>query len=515
MKKLPVGIQTFPKLVSDNCCYVDKTPLIHRLMEQGGYYVLSRPRRFGKSLLVSTLKSAFSGEKEFFQGLYLEQHWDWSVHYPVIHVSFGGGVTESREMLDKTLEDILREHAEAYQLELRNQTIAGRFGELIRRLFDKYEQKVVILIDEYDKPILDNLAANKMKTAIAVREGLKNFYSVIKDNDAHIRFALLTGVSKFSKVSLFSGLNNLTDITLDARYATLCGYTENEIKAVFADWLDGVDFDELRAWYNGYNFLGENVYNPYDVLLYLDKREFGNYWFETGSPSFLIRLLQEKQYALPDLERIETSEELLGSFDVEQLTLETLLFQTGYLTIERVENLGGQRFFTLCYPNREVKASFSNYVLNCFLDAPAAKARNQKAVYYALRAGRPQDLRDVFHAFFASIPHDWYRKNQVANYEGYYASIVYGYFSGLGLNVTAEDSTNAGRIDLTVLLEDKVFILEFKVVELDTAPGSALAQIKAKRYSEKYRAPDRTIYLLGVEFSRETRNIVNFEWEIC
>jgi len=440
----------------------------------------------------------------------------------VIHISFGGGVIKNRANLELVFDEIIQEYLECYQLSLHNQTLQGRFKELIRELHHKSQQKVVILVDEYDKPILDNITDIALATEI--REGLKNIYSVIKDSDEYIKFAFLTGVSKFSKVSLFSGLNNLKDLTLNKRYATICGYTETDIKTVFGDYLENVDFEQLRLWYNGYNFLGEKVYNPYDVLLYLDSFEFDNYWFETGSPSFLIKLLQERQYNAFDLEQIETSQEILGSFDVEQIHLETLLFQTGYLTIERVEQLGGENFYTLCYPNREVKSSLTNYILNYLSDKPVAKAKNQKAVYHAMYEGRLDDLKAIFQAFFSSIPHDWYRKNQLANYEGYYASIVYCYFAALGLDVIPEDTTNKGQIDLTVKLNHQIFIIEFKVIELvpktptDSKPSqdnsnSALAQIKEKRYFEKYQSLNQTIYLIGVEFSKEDRNIVNFQWE--
>ena len=252
--KLPIGIQTFSEIIKEKYCYVDKTALIGDLVKKGKYYFLSRPRRFGKSLLVSTLKSAFSGQKELFEGLYLEKNWDWDVEYPVIDISFGGGVFESRNILDKTIQSILNNHALSNSIKLTEDSIHLRFRELIQQLSAKYNQRVVILVDEYDKPILDNI--EKPDIAIDIREGLKNLYSVIKDSDAYVKFALLTGVSKFSKVSLFSGLNNLKDITLDKRYATLCGYTEKEIKHIFADYLNGVDFEQLGNWYDGYNFLG-------------------------------------------------------------------------------------------------------------------------------------------------------------------------------------------------------------------------------------------------------------------
>ncbi len=513
MKKLPIGIQTFSEIIQEGYCYVDKTPLISRMVEGGKYYFLSRPRRFGKSLLLSTLKSAFRGERELFKDLFLEHHWDWQTHYPVAHISFGAGVMQDRHALNLTISERLTETAQEYGIEISSAELpALEFRRLILELYARYQQKVVVLIDEYDKPILDNL--DKPEIAKDIRAALRDFYSVIKDSDPYLRFALLTGVSKFSKISLFSGLNNLEDITLNPQMATVCGYTEVEIKIAFSEYLEGVDFEQLRAWYNGYNFLGEKVYNPFDVLLYLKNRQFGNYWFETGSPAFLVQLLRERHYPLPNLEKVESDDELLGTFDVEHISLEALLFQTGYLTIDKMESFDGGRFYTLCYPNREVKASLNNYVLNAYLNAPSTdKTRTQKAVYYALRDGKIEDLRGIFHAFFASIPHDWYRKNQLSGYEGYYASIVYAYFSGLGLNTTAEDCSNVGRMDLTVQFNQQVFIIEFKVVELDTTPGSALAQIQQKRYFEKYQGEGRRIYLIGVEFSRDTRNVVGFEWE--
>jgi len=522
MKKLPIGIQTFSNIIEDNYCYVDKTPLIHQLVEEGVYYFLSRPRRFGKSLLISTLKSAFLGQQDLFKGLYLEKHWDWSVQYPVIHISFGGGVIKNREILEKNIHAIIKENAQNYAIEISQDTLNFQFRELIQKLHNKYQQKVVILVDEYDKPILDNIT--DIALAKEIREGLKNIYSVIKDSDEYIKFAFLTGVSKFSKVSLFSGLNNLSDLTLDKQYATICGYTETDIKTIFADYLDGVDFDELRKWYNGYNFLGEHVYNPYDVLLYLKNREFNNYWFETGSPSFLIKLLQEKQYYIPKLEQIQTRDTLLNRFEIEKIQIETLLFQTGYLTIKNITRLGENTFYQLGYPNQEVRKSLTDYILEGMIDQVLEKEDNSFALYTCLKEGQLNQLKAIFQAFFSSIPHHWYRKNQLANYEGYYASIVYCYFAALGLDVIPEDTTNKGQIDLTVKLNHQIFIIEFKVIELvEKTPteekttqdksNSALAQIHEKRYFEKYQHLNQTIYLIGVEFSKEDRNIVNFQWE--
>ncbi|MCX7999186.1 MAG: AAA family ATPase, partial [Leptospiraceae bacterium] len=276
MKKLPIGIQTFREIITENYYYADKTKLIPSLLN-GKYYFLSRPRRFGKSLFLDTLREAFLGHKKYFQGLYLENYWDWSKSYPVIRIDFGSGVIKKAEVLEKVIHEILNEHANQETIHLKNETISGRFRELIIALNKKYSERVVILVDEYDKPILDNIT--ETDTALQMREGLRNLYSVIKSADAFIKFVFITGVSKFSKVNLFSGLNNIQDITLDERYATICGYTEAEVLEVFAERLGDVNIEELRRWYNGYNFLGERVYNPFDILLFIsNKYMFRNYW---------------------------------------------------------------------------------------------------------------------------------------------------------------------------------------------------------------------------------------------
>ena len=512
MKKLPIGIQTFSKIIEENCYYVDKTPLIAKLVDEGEYYFLSRPRRFGKSLLLSTLKSAFAGEEELFKGLYLENNWDWSKKYPVIHLSFAGGVVHSLEALSENFHFVLNENAYQYNIKLSNTTLNNALAELILALYRQTGQAVVVLIDEYDKPILDNIDDSEM--ACLMREELKNIYSVLKQNDAYLKFVILTGVSKFSKISLFSGLNNLEDISLSPDYATLCGYTETEIKQVFSDYAEKTNFQALREWYNGYNFLGEKVYNPFDVLLYFKNNEFENYWFETGSPSFLLKLVRNRQYSIPNLENISLTKADLGSFDVNEITLEALLFQTGYLTIKSVERFGDDKLFHLTYPNREVKASLNHYLLNDLTRSnPSETTHNRLSLYNALKQADFDGLKHAISSLFAAIPHDWYRKNQMANYEGYYASIVYSCFCALGLTVIAEDSTNQGRIDLTVMLDDKVFIIEFKAINESTQQGTALAQIKAKNYQQKYLSAEKTVYLIGMEFEKQQRNLSFFETE--
>ena len=508
MKKLPIGIQTFKNLINEGYRYVDKTPFVHNLVAKGKYYFLSRPRRFGKSLFLSTLKSAFSGEKELFQGLFLENNWDWSVAYPVVHISFGSGVCRSVEDIRVTFDEILYGHTKKYDIQFAKKSLKGKFGELIQLINEKFSQEVVILIDEYDKPILDNI--HDIKTAISIREELKNIYSVIKDSDPYIKFVFVAGVSMFSKVSLFSGLNNLRDITLATEYSAICGYRQEDLEVVFADCLEGVDLDKVKKWYNGYNWLGEEVYNPFDILLYLDSKEFRNYWFETATPTFLIKLLEAGQYYIPDLYKLCAGEEIIGSFDVDNIKVETLLFQTGYLTIKKLEQIGAFRRYDLTYPNLEVESSLNNYILTALVEDNLAKTQNQSAILDALQANDLDKLKTIIQAFFAAIPNQWYRKNQIANYEGYYASIVYCYFSALGLDTIPEDTTNHGLIDLVVRFDGRVYVIEFKVVEL-TEKGNALKQIKAKGYHQKYSGKE--IYLIGIEFSSQDRNIVNFEWE--
>ena len=508
MNKLPIGIQTFREIREEGYCYVDKTPLVARMADEGKYYFLSRPRRFGKSLLVSTLAAAFAGQRELFAGLHLENHWDWSRRAPVISLDFGEGILSNTDLLTASTAMQLAECAETHGIA---PPAAGpihlRLHSLIRDLHAATGERIVVLVDEYDKPILDHL--HQPERALELREGLRNLYSVLKSQDARLRFVLLTGVSKFSKVSLFSGLNNLEDLTLDERFATVCGYTQGELETTFADWLDGVGVPEVRRWYNGYNFLGESVYNPFDVLLYLRNREFRSYWFETGTPTFLINLLKTRRYNLASLDRLEAGETLLGSFDVGCIEPETLLFQTGYLTIRDKIHQGGRIKYRLGYPNQEVRMSLSDALLNALTPDMQRKEHTQDRIFAALEANDPEQLRQAFHAFFAAIPHDWHRRNAIADYEGYWASLVYCYFAALGLTVIPEDVTNHGRIDLTILWAGRVWLLEFKVVEL-SEPGRALEQIQARGYHQKYAG--QPVTQIGMEFSRAERNLTGFEW---
>ena len=361
IKKLPIGIQTFAKIRQGNYCYVDKTPLISQLVDQGEFYFLSRPRRFGKSLLIDTIAEAFAGSRELFKGLYLENHWDWETSYPIIRIDFAESILNSRERLDEKLCQQIDDSASLYNLQLERKDPSDRLHEFIHKLYKKTGQQIVVLVDEYDKPILDNIT-NPEKAA-ELRDGLRNFYSVLKAQSAYLRFVMLTGVSKFSKVSLFSGLNNLKDITLDARFVTICGYTQTELETIFYEYLDNVDLNQVKTWYNGYNFLAEPVYNPFDVLLYLRNREFKPYWFETGTPTFLLDLIHQQKSPSAALEQIEITDTFMGSFDVDFIEPAPLLFQTGYLTITNAETYPGGMLYTLGYPNHEIRHAFNSALL--------------------------------------------------------------------------------------------------------------------------------------------------------
>ena len=514
MKKLPIGISTFKEIRLAYGYYVDKTQFVKKLVDNGKYYFLARPRRFGKSLFIDTLKQAFLGEREYFNGLFLENSWDWSQKYPVIHISFAAGMVLDRQSLDIKVEEIINANKKKFGVDLEYLSLSGQFYELIQKIFVKYQQQVVILIDEYDKPILDHITCKEI--AIELRDGLKNLYSVIKDCDSYLKFVFFTGVSKFSKVSLFSGLNNLEDITIDPDYAAICGYLESDIKSVFRDRLNDTDFKQLKLWYNGYNFRGESVYNPFDVLLYLRHNEFSNYWFETATPSFLITLIKERQYFIPKLANVKVAESLLNSFDVDKIELETLLFQTGYLTIASIKKVGARKVYELIFPNLEVRMSLTDYILHYLVQDSSVKEDSQILLYESLLQADIGKLKTAFHSLFASIPYHWYIKNDMDKYEGYYASIFYCCFAALGLDVKPEEPTNTGRIDLTVKLENNIYLIQFKVLSSDKEKGKALKQIKTKKYYQKYLShnhSDFTIFLIGVEFGVKARNIINVEWE--
>jgi hypothetical protein len=506
LKKLPIGIQTFSEIVENDLLYIDKTKIALDLLENSKYVFLARPRRFGKSLFLDTLHNIFEANKILFNGLYIENKWGWETQYPVIKLSFSGNRTK-HELLNSIFNQLQNNQERLLVDYEKSDDFAISFSRLIDKTQKKHQQKVVILVDEYDKPILDNL--DQLDVALECRDILKRLYTQIKDNDQYIKFAMLTGVSKFSKVSVFSGLNNLEDISLEPRYGSICGYTENNLDIDFKPYLDDIDRNEVRHWYNGYNFFGDKVYNPYDILLFIkNEKTFKNYWFETATPSFLINLIKQNQYFLPRFENLIVEESLTNSFEIENLSLETVMFQSGYLTIkERIVDKRKKIAYQLDFPNYEVKISFYDYLLRLSVNV-ADKTPITNTLYDILEEAQMDQLEAILKRLFASIAYNNFTKNNLQNYEGFYASVLYAYFASLGLKIIAEDVTNQGRIDLTLIINDKIYIFEFKVIK-----ENPLKQVKEKRYFDKYSGE---IYIIGIVFDAKQRNISQFEWEkIC
>ena len=507
---LPVGIQSLGEIRRMDCYYVDKTAHVLRLTREGKYYFLSRPRRFGKSLLIDTLKELFEGNGELFRGLAIHGEWDWTVKHPVVRISFESGEYGHPDGVREDVDLQLAALERRAKMEPVRAGASLRFRELIARLRECAGQQVVVLVDEYDKPILD--ALEEPEVARANRNFLRSLYGGIKACDADIRFCLLTGVSKFSKAGLFSGLNNLRDITLSPAYAAICGYTDGDLDTVFAPELEGLDRDAIRRWYNGYNWLGEGkVYNPFDILLLFRERLFRNYWFETGTPTFLVDLLARRGIDALSLEGRVADDTLLSAFDVDRIEPEALLFQTGYLTIAGEERDGEGSLYTLGYPNQEVRRSLNAVLLGAMAPGFAAVAewRNLQRL---LRANDFAGVEGLFRAFLAGIPNEWYARTGMAGYEAHYASVFYSHFVAAGMDVRAEESSAHGRADMAVLFNANVYVFEFKLVDREPQ-GLALAQIRERGYADKYRGLGWPIHLIGVEFGREERNIVAFSVE--
>jgi hypothetical protein len=488
---------------------VDKTEKIFDLVNNPkGVYFLSRPRRFGKSLLISTLNEIFEGNKELFKGLWIyEADYAWEKH-PVVRIDFSKSKARNSDELINYIVYQLDKTAQLYGITLEQTQYDIKFDELLTKLSGI--NKVVVLIDEYDKPIIDNIENKEL--AIELREILKGFYTIIKACDEYIRFVLLTGVSKFSKAGVFSGLNNLKDISMDTRYSSLLGITRQEMESSFKEYIDQFAktedvskselVEKITCWYDGFCFSRscEKVFNPFSILLLFDNARFSNYWFESATPSFLIKLIKEKEFDLTGLDGVNISESAFSSYEIENLKIIPILFQTGYLTItkynkERME-------YTLAYPNFEVK----NSMTECLAEAYSFVERELVHGYAwkLIDALRDQDFEtffDTLRIFFANIPYDL----QISK-EKYYQTVFYLIFSLIGLKVEAEVKTNKGRID-AVIIDKDIYIFEFK---FEGDKDQALNQIKDKRYFEKYQGEGKKIYLFGVEFA--DRNVG--EWVV-
>jgi hypothetical protein len=511
MQPLTTSIYTFADLIRGGYKYVDKTPWIHELVrEYKGQYFLSRPRRFGKSLLVSTLKAIFQGRRELFDGLAIvDTDYGWAKH-PVIHLDLGAaGVQTAAELADAlgyALDSCARDHG----LRLTRQHVSTRFQELVETLAER-DGPVVILVDEYDKPLLGHLGK---ASAREIQPVLKQFYSVIKTTEPHQRFVLLTGVSKFSKVSVFSDLNNLTDLTMSRRAATLLGYTQEEVEANFPDYIESLaaaqnrtldeTLDELRLWYNGYRFEEDSptLYNPVSFMKCLINGRFKNYWFETGTPTFLLDLLKRKPV---DLGNLTAPEDAFSVYEADQLHSLPLLFQTGYLTIREAMQQGRRRTYRLGFPNFEIEESLSMAVASSFAELEMQDSQSAlTAMMQALQDGDVDAMLEHLKTFFHNVPYDI-----VEQKEKYYQTIFFTVFKLLGAMIDAEVRTSTGRIDAVVRTAANVFIFEFK---LRGGAEEALRQIREKDYAAPYRDDPRKTILVGVGFDDAKHNLG--EWII-
>ncbi len=507
MKNLPLGIQTLSEIRENNCIYVDKTELVHKLVTTGKYYFLSRPRRFGKSLLISTLKSLFLGHQNLFEGLWIEDKWDWSKTNPVIHLSFDATNYQGYG-LAKAISKDLAECAKKYSIELLETDFKSQFKELIDSLSNKYG-KVVLLIDEYDKPIIDYLENAKIEQAKENRLILRDFYSVLKNADSQLKLVFITGISKFSKVSLFSHLNNLTDITIHPDYAALTGYTQAELEFHFEDYLQKCTQSlkisrealllNMKKWYDGYTWDGETeVYNPYGTLNFLSKKMFQNYWFSTGSPNFLIE--QMRKHARFDVENAVVNTAVLDKYDIENLALIPLLFQTGYLTIKELDMMTGD--IVLDYPNKEVRESMYAFLIDDIAKNPH-RLHTGMTIQDINRAFLAKDLfkvKEILNGLLGDLPNEVY-KNQT---EGLYHGLVHLIFNYLGMFISSEVHSSKGQADAVVQTLTDVYIFEFK---FNKTADEALKQIKKQNYAVKYRASGKKITAIGVNFSSAGKEI--------
>ncbi len=513
---LPIGIQDFRTIRSEGFYYVDKTPLIRRLTDEGRWYFLSRPRRFGKSLLLDTFKSLFEGHEALFRGLDIYPHWDWSSSNPAVRLSFDGKYNEPEDIERSILNQLTIIERNAGLPPAACETGPERLQDLLDRLHAAADRRVVVLVDEYDKPILDMI--EDPERAAANRDYLRGLYGIIKGSAQHVRFVFVTGVSMFSKVSLFSGLNNLEDISLDPSYAAVCGYREEDLDRVFGSELAGLDRDQIRAWYNGYCWRGdERVYNPFDVLLLLKKREFRPYWFETGSPEFLFKMLSKKSVSTMDMENRTADMSLVSKFDVNDIGIEALLFQTGYLTIAEETEDEIDTIYRLDYPNREVRISLNRGLLAWLGKKAPEPLKKGREFQSLLEAGDFAGFEDKLRAWISGIPCQWHAKGGLARQESWYASLLYMCLCSAGVDVRAEEASHHGRADMTVRLGGRVFVLEFKMAEnaagAEAALDAAVAQIRDRGYAEKYRADGLRICLIGVACGRGERNILGLRAE--
>ena len=525
MKKLPISIQDFAKLRSDNCVYADKTALIYKILTDGRQYFLSRPRRFGKSMTISTIKEIFEGNKKLFarqnpedNDLWIYDKWDWSKTNPVIHIPFAR--LDYKDLgLENVLINLFKEIAKKYDVFLEAASYGSAFDELIKKLNEKHG-RVVILIDEYDKPIIDFLESSpdlsqgedKYPIAHKNREKLRNLYACIKDNDSNIELFFMTGVSKFSQTGVFSHLNHLSDITLHDDFVNLVGITPSELLEHFGEYIDATAakmnmseeklLSEIKLWYNGYSWDGENtVYNPFSLINFFSHKKFQDYWFQTGSPKFLIDLIKEKKSY--NFNNIRVTAAMVHSYEIENLDLRTLFFQTGYLTIKKMNRMNG--FLTLDYPNREVEQSMANHLMATMRGQDLTESATPVLMLEdAFLKNNVELVVKVIKTMLRDIPAILFGKQK----EAFYHALVHLHFKYLGWLMESEVHTSDGRMDAVIKTNEYIYIFEFKI---DTTAAEAIEQINEKNYADKYALENKKIVGVGINFSTKKRTIDDWQ----
>lgn len=530
-KELPIGVQTFEKIIKGNFIYVDKTRKIYDLVKnQSGVYFLSRPRRFGKSLLISTLEAIFSNQRELFKGLWIDSSdYEWK-KYPVIRLDMSSIPKDTDIQLIQGLKNTVKNVAKNHELELDDASHGEMFAQLISELVKKFGKKVVILVDEYDDPIIRHVSDPEM--AGKNRDILHSFYKIVKSEDANIRFVFLTGVSKFARTSIFSGLNNLNNISMQEAYSTIVGITQEELERDFSEYLEragkklklstGELLEQIKYWYNGYRFSESEirVYNPFSTLSFFSNMKFTNFWFETGTPTYLVNLIKRVGPSAELFkEKVRMSSELLSTYDIQSLPLIPIMFDTGYLTINDYSIRNNLTTYELTYPNFEVKYSLSNCLLPAFTERPSDQVSIELFnISSAILENDVEKFFSLLKSYFASIPYELIPVKTLN--EKYFHLIFYLLMRVTGFRVNAEDRTSSGRIDLVLENDTDIYLFEFKV---DASARVALDQIKDKKYYEKYlnipvekQFGDgiKKIHLVGIGFSSAERNISEYLVEV-
>jgi len=487
MKKLPYGIQNFKEIIENNYVYVDKTQYVYNLIYNEKYYFLSRPRRFGKSLLLDTIAEAFSGEKTLFKGLYL---YDSDYHFkkhPILRLDMSNIPNKTPEVLETSLSEELMDRIKKENLKIVSEIPAILFKRLIEGLYIKYNQRVVVLIDEYDSPLLDHL--DEIETAEANRKVLRGFYGILKSMDPFLRHVFITGVSKFTKTSVFSGMNNLRDITLSEEYANICGVTIEDLGKYFKDHMEKMETfnkfkkyknisDEILSWYDGYSWDGETrVINPFSLLGFFTEKKFSSFWYASGTPKFLIDMIKKDPHIYTNLKNYKMTESMLDASEINSIAAEPLFFQTGYLTIKEIIFTKRSTVYMLDMPNFEVREAFNFHVLTAFTEKEQSRVKQaQLEIDEALQKNDMHKMLEILRSLFAAIPYQLH-----ISLEAYYHSIFYAVMNVLGFEIDAEVSVSGGRVDAVLELDDLVYIIEFKYKH---CPPDTSADIKKKRSEE-------------------------------